>query len=93
MYECFPYDPDFNTCFVDKTRIEIAINMIEKIFKKQNPELYTDWAGLSPKWEKVKSEGTVKRIACPEELKEAYQSMRDVREALLKLERSLCDNL
>jgi hypothetical protein len=32
-------------------RIEIAIKQIEKIFKKQNPELYTDWAGLdSKKW-------------------------------------------
>ena len=51
MYECFPYDPDFGTCFVDKMRIEIAIKEIEKIFKKQNPGLYTDWAGLDPvKW-------------------------------------------
>ncbi len=51
MYECFPFDPDFYTCFVDKARIEIAINEIEKLFKKQNPGLYTDWAGLDPeKW-------------------------------------------
>lgn len=52
MYECFPFDPDFGTCFVDETRIEIAINQIEKLFKKQNPGLYTDWAGLDPvKWD------------------------------------------
>ena len=56
MYECFPFDPDHFTCFVDATRIDIAINMIEKLFKKQNPELYTDWAGVDPvKWEGVES--------------------------------------
>ena len=48
MYECFPYDPDFKTCFVDKTRIEIAINQIAKLFEYKDT---TDWAGLNPvKW-------------------------------------------
>ena len=32
---------------------------------------------------------TKDKTACPEELKEAYKAIREVREALLKLERSL----
>ncbi len=51
MYECFPYDPDFKTCFVDKTRIEIAINQIAKLFEWKDE---TDWAGLDPvKWKEL----------------------------------------
>jgi hypothetical protein len=45
MYECFPFDPDFHTCFVDKVRIEIAVKEIEKLFEYKDN---TNWAGLDP---------------------------------------------
>ena len=48
MYECFPFDPDHFTCFVDATRIDIAINKIAKLFEYKDT---TDWAGIDPvKW-------------------------------------------
>ena len=90
MYECFPFDPDHFTCFVDATRIDIAIKKIAKLFEYKDT---TDWAGLdSTKWPGLGyyPDGEVVSFdSCPEELKEAYQAIRDVREALLKLERSL----
>ena len=67
--------------------------VIEKIAKSFEYKDNTNWAGLDPvKWKDVaqsKNMAAVKRISCPEELKEAYRAIKDVREALLKLERSL----
>ena len=54
MYECFPFDPDFYTCFVDKVRIELAVKEIAKLFEYKDN---TDWAGLDPvKFESFSSE-------------------------------------
>ena len=48
MYECFPFDPDFYTCFVDKFRIDLAAKKIAKLFEYKDT---TNWAGLDPtKW-------------------------------------------
>ena len=33
MFECFPYDPDHFTCFVDATRIRIAARRIAELYK------------------------------------------------------------
>ena len=54
MFECFPYDPDFYTCFVDAIRIRIAAKQIAalceaEIAKQIRPNV--DWAGIDPvKW-------------------------------------------
>ena len=37
MFECFPYDPDHFTCFVDATRIRIAAKRIAELYAKKNP--------------------------------------------------------
>ena len=37
MFECFPYDPDHFTCFVDATRIRIAAKQIAALCDKKNP--------------------------------------------------------
>jgi len=36
MYECFPFDPDFYTCFVDKVRIDIAAKKIAELLEDDN---------------------------------------------------------
>ena len=51
MFECFPYDPDFYTCFVDAVRIRIAAKQIAalceaEIAKQIRPNV--DWAGIDP---------------------------------------------
>jgi len=34
MFECFPYDPDHFTCFVDATRIRIAAQRIAELYEE-----------------------------------------------------------
>jgi len=51
MFECFPYDPDFYTCFVDAVRIRIAAKQIAalceaEVAKQIRPNV--DWAGIDP---------------------------------------------
>ena len=51
MFECFPYDPDFYTCFVDAVRIRIAAKQIAalceaEVAKQLRPNV--DWAGIDP---------------------------------------------
>ena len=51
MFECFPYDPDHFTCFVDATRIRIAAKQIAalcdtEVAKQIRPNV--DWVGIDP---------------------------------------------
>lgn len=39
LYECLPYDPDFNTCFVDPVRLRIAAKKIAKLHNKEMEKL------------------------------------------------------